>query len=130
MKALATLILVFAALVGCTEPPPESAAEGAERVRTVPIPPELAAGEATFNANCAPCHGERALGTSRGPPFIDVIYESSHHGDLAFIMAAQRGVQQHHWTFGDMPPLPNVTFEQVQSIIGYVRFLQHQAGIN
>ncbi len=96
---------------------------------TEPIPADLRVGETTFNGNCARCHGERAKGTNQGPPLVHKIYEPSHHGDAAFYAAAANGVRSHHWNFGNMPPIANVTREDVAEIIRYVRWLQRKAGI-
>ena len=101
----------------------------ASTLAQVTIPEEHTDGETLFNANCATCHGQRALGTDRGPPLVHIIYEPSHHADLAFVMAAERGVRAHHWNFGDMAPVPSVDRAEVAEIVGYIRFLQRQVGI-
>lgn len=93
------------------------------------VPAEFASGAELYAASCAACHGEAALGTTVGPPLVHIIYEPNHHADISFIFAAERGVQAHHWGFGDMPPVPGVTREQVTEIVGYVRWLQREAGI-
>ena len=93
------------------------------------VPPEFKKGEASFNANCARCHGERGVGTSQGPPLVHKIYEPNHHGDAAFQRAAAMGVRAHHWQFGDMPKISTVAPPEVEEIIKYVRWLQRQAGI-
>jgi mono/diheme cytochrome c family protein len=129
--AVSPVLLSFL-LLGCGgSEAPQAQGEGeiAATVQALTIPQEFQAGEAAFNANCAVCHGERALGTNQGPPLVHIIYEPSHHADIAFVMAVDRGVRAHHWQFGDMPPLPDVENEQVLSIIGYIRFLQRQVGI-
>ncbi len=92
-------------------------------------PAEYAEGERLFDANCARCHGPRGTGTDQGPPLVHIIYEPHHHSDAAFQMAARNGVRAHHWSFGDMPPVPGVTPEQVTEIVAYVRWLQREAGI-
>ena len=127
-----TILIVssLSLVLGCTAPPPDGAsAEFAETVRQATIPPTLAAGEAAFESNCQSCHGERGLGTDKGPPLVNLIYEPSHHADIAFFIAAQRGVRAHHWNFGDMPPQPQVEREEVEAIVAYIRFLQDQVGI-
>ena len=87
-------------------------------------------GEAAFNANCASCHGVNAAGQyGVAPPLIHKIYEPNHHGDMAFVLAAKRGVRQHHWNFGAMPPVPNVAETEIASIVAYVRKLQRANGI-
>ena len=89
-----------------------------------------AAGESAFNENCAACHGRNAAGKDGlGPPLVHKIYEPSHHGDMAFVLAAKQGVRQHHWSFGNMPPQPHVSDQEIQSIIAYIRTLQRANGI-
>jgi mono/diheme cytochrome c family protein len=92
-------------------------------------PPVHLEGERLFNANCSSCHGPKAAGTAQGPTLIHKIYEPSHHSDLAFVMAARRGVAPHHWRFGPMPAVPSVSEEQTMLITGYIRWIQRQAGI-
>lgn len=84
---------------------------------------------AAFNANCALCHGVNAAGTTQGPTLIHRVYEPNHHQDFAFRNAVRNGVPAHHWHFGDMPPLPGVSDEEVDAIICYVRELQREGGI-
>lgn len=94
-----------------------------------PTPAEHSRGETLYDANCASCHGPKGTGTTLGPPLVHIVYEPGHHGDAAFQMAVQRGVAAHHWRFGNMPPQPQVGREETDAIIGYVRWLQRQAGI-
>jgi mono/diheme cytochrome c family protein len=98
-------------------------------LRELAVPAGLAAGRERFDASCAACHGEFALGTDVGPPLVHIIYEPNHHGDGAFILAAERGVQAHHWSFGDMAPVQNASREDLLEIVRYVRWLQQEAGI-
>lgn len=92
-------------------------------------PAEFAAGELLFNASCAACHGVRAGGSKVGPPLIHDYYKPSHHGDAAFLLAAQRGVIAHHWRFGNMPPVSGVTEADIAAITAYARWLQREMGI-
>ncbi len=87
------------------------------------------AGERAFNANCVLCHGVNAAGTNQGPPLVHRIYEPGHHQDFAFRNAVRNGVPAHHWQFGDMPALPNVSADDLERIICYVRELQQANGI-
>lgn len=88
------------------------------------------AGEALFNANCASCHGTNAVGQEGvAPPLVHKIYEPSHHGDASFLLAAQNGVRAHHWPFGNMPPVKDVSRHEVAQITNYVRELQRANGI-
>jgi len=96
--------------------------------------PELSrtasAGQEAFAAQCAGCHGPNAGGTDQGPPLIHEWYRPDHHADVAFTLAAQRGVPQHHWNFGNMPPQPQVGDRSMQQIITFVRELQRANGID
>lgn len=135
-------LFFLVALVGCdrSPDPAEQRAGGmAHRgavagldtagLRLLAVPVEFEQGEALFEANCASCHGDAALGTAHGPPLVHVVYEPSHHADVAFLLATERGVRAHHWGFGDMPQVPGVSREEVGDITGYVRWLQRQAGV-
>lgn len=102
---------------------------------TVTLPETLSAqaqvGREAFAANCAVCHGENGAGREgAGPPLIHKIYEPSHHGDGAFMVAASNGVRQHHWSFGNMPPVQGITPAEVKTIIAYIRELQRANGID
>ena len=95
------------------------------------LPAQAEAGKTLYDSNCAACHGVAAAGQAGvAPPLIHKIYEPSHHGDIAFQMAAQNGVRAHHWTFGDMPPIAGVTQAQIDAIVAYVRALQRENGIH
>lgn len=129
------LCLAWLFLSGCSEsgsnaqstPAPSSAIESAS-VETS-VPDEFAEGELKFNNFCSRCHGAQGRGTNNGPPLVHKIYEPSHHADMAFQRAAAQGVRAHHWKFGNMPKIKGATQEDVTQIIGYVRWLQRQAGI-
>ena len=90
---------------------------------------DLREGERLFNANCASCHGLEAAGTDNGPPLVHLYYAPGHHNDDSFRRAVRNGVQQHHWFFGDMPPLPNVSDDEIEQTIRYVRETQRANGI-
>jgi mono/diheme cytochrome c family protein len=91
--------------------------------------PDPERGEQLFAANCAACHGPVGEGATTGPPLVHVIYEPGHHSDESFQIAVLRGVQAHHWEFGDMPPVSGLSREEVADITAYVRELQREAGI-
>jgi len=90
---------------------------------------EAMEGETVFNANCRACHGPNAAGTKLGPPLIHDIYNPGHHSDQAFYLAAATGVRAHHWPYGDMPPQPQVSRDEVTQIIRYIREVQEANGI-
>lgn len=91
--------------------------------------PNPSVGKKLYEKNCASCHGVDLKGTKLGPPFLHPYYVSSHHGDVAFQLAARNGVQAHHWKFGNMVPVPIVTPDDVAHITAYVRYQQRRAGI-
>lgn len=97
------------------------------------IVPELSAeaknGKIAFETHCVPCHGINASGTDRGPSLIDRIYQPAHHGDFSFVRAVTLGVPQHHWLFGSMPAQPQVSREEIDRTIVYIRELQKANGI-
>jgi mono/diheme cytochrome c family protein len=86
-------------------------------------------GALVFAAKCAVCHGPAGSGTDKGPPLVHKIYEPSHHDDESFRRAVRQGVVQHHWSFGDMAPVPDVSNAEIGSILAYVRDLQRAVGI-
>ena len=122
--ALLELILGICTIAACDASQPKST------VGTGAVPSELRAGEAKFNAHCSACHGPQAAGTQQGPPLVHKIYEPNHHGDAAFLRAAEFGVRAHHWEFGNMTKIEAVSPADVEEIIRYVRWLQRQAGIS
>ena len=79
------------------------------------------AGEPLYQASCAQCHGTDLRGTSLGPSHLSIVYEPNHHGDAAFVLAARAGVRQHHWPFGNMPPIPGLSDDDLDAIVAYVR---------
>ena len=126
----AALALMLA--IGCGED--SASQEGAEstgetREAGMALSGMAREGEELFDANCSVCHGERAAGTNQGPTLIDRIYHPGHHSDASIRNAVSRGVQQHHWVFGDMAPVAGVSSDDVQKIICYVRELQRADGI-
>lgn len=92
--------------------------------------PNPAAGKTLFAKHCAACHGADLKGSDKGPPLLHRIYEPSHHADAAFQLAAKNGVRAHHWKFGDMAPVPQVTPDDVAHITAYVRSEQRKVGID
>ena len=68
-------------------------------------------------------------GTNKGPPFVHEVYNPGHHPDSAFARAVSQDTRQHHWKFGDMPAQPQVTAEQLEVIVRYVRAVQESHGI-
>lgn len=91
-------------------------------------PTTRADGSALYQAHCASCHGADLRGTDKGPSHLSKIYEPSHHSDAAFRAAIANGSRQHHWNFGDMPPVPGLRPDEVEAIISFVRAMQRDQG--
>jgi mono/diheme cytochrome c family protein len=83
---------------------------------------------ALFQKHCIECHGRDARGTGRGPSLLHPGYRPEHHSDLAFYIAIQQGVGQHHWSFGDMKAVPALSPEEAGHVIGWIRSEQRKAG--
>lgn len=96
------------------------------------IPPQepdlVAAGEVVYQAACAVCHGTDLRGTDLGPSHLSVVYEPGHHGDGAFETAVLIGSRQHHWNFGNMPPVTGLSDADVDAVIAFVREQQRIHG--
>ncbi len=99
----------------------------------VDVPPLSAAaevGRAAYDRRCLQCHGLHGAGTAAGPPLVHPIYRLAHHADFAFALAVRRGVSAHHWRFGDMPPQPDTSRDDVDAITHYIRELQRKNNID
>ena len=92
---------------------------------------EAAAGKTYYDAVCASCHSANAAGQDGvAPPLVHKIYEPSHHGDAAFLVAVRNGARQHHWSFGPMLPVKQkLTDGEIAAITLYIRELQRENGI-
>lgn len=104
----------------------------AETAMVLTVPPLSAvaeAGRARYDQRCAQCHGLHGAGSSVGPALVHRVYRPAHHADVAFKLAVRRGVRAHHWRFGDMPPQPDVSAEELEAIVQYIRELQRANGI-
>ena len=88
----------------------------------------VASGDALYQANCAACHGSDLRGTDKGPSHLSIVYEPSHHGDQAFVVAARVGVRTHHWDFGNMAPVEGLSDNDLTAIIAFVRETQRIEG--
>ncbi len=108
---------------------PATAPTTSPQPAAVVLSAQALAGMQPYNRSCASCHGEAGIGTKLGPPLMHKVYNPGHHADESFVRAVRNGVQQHHWQFGDMPPRPEVTDEEIALIVRFVRELQVSQGI-
>ncbi len=85
-------------------------------------------GSAIYEERCASCHGTDLRGTTKGPSHLSVVYEPGHHPDASFRAAVRQGSPQHHWDFGDMPPVEGLDDDEVDAVIDSIRAKQREAG--
>lgn len=115
------LVVTAVLVVGCSDsaapdqPEPEAATAG-----------DL--GAQVYASSCASCHGADLRGTDKGPSQLSIVYEPNHHPDDAYRSAIANGAPQHHWTFGDMPPVEGLTTEEVEAVIDFIRSEQQRQG--
>ncbi len=129
IAAVLGIAVIGAALLVFTQRAP-SPADAQATATTIPLDAAGQRGALQFAENCAACHGEAGVGSDSGPPLVHRIYEPSHHGDISFLYAVRRGVRQHHWRFGNMPPQPQIDDGELADIVAYVRALQRANGIH
>lgn len=132
-ERLPAIVISTILLLGVASVAWRAISSGDETLTVVVKVPQLSArardGKKPFDDNCAACHGINAAGSDKGPPLVHDIYNPGHHADAAFFAATNRGTPRHHWSFGDMPPQPQVTDDDVTAIVRYVRELQEANGI-
>ena len=85
-------------------------------------------GAAVYQQFCAECHGVDLRGTDKGPSQLSIVYEPNHHGDYAYRVAIREGTREHHWWFGDMPPVEGITDLEIEQVIGFIRAEQQRLG--
>ncbi len=90
----------------------------------IEVPLALGGGKLLYDKSCSSCHGMQLSGTDKGPPLVHPFYKPSNHGDKSYYRAALYGVRQHHWEFGDMPPVTGMTRKVLGNVVLYVRFFQ------
>ena len=119
--ALGTLLTLAAAAASAQSMQIPKPSEG--------LMPNPARGKSLFATNCSVCHGADLKGSDKGPPMLHKVYEPSHHSDAAFQLAVKNGTRAHHWQFGDMPPVPGMTPDDVAHITAFIRMEQRKVGI-
>ncbi|MDH5522164.1 MAG: cytochrome c [Acidimicrobiia bacterium] len=123
VKWVAVAVVAAVVIVGCSENStpdqsvPETEADAAGSL-----------GAEVYANSCASCHGADLRGTDKGPSQLSIVYEPNHHPDDAYRSAIANGAPQHHWTFGDMPPLTGLTGDEVEAVIVFIRAEQERQG--
>ncbi len=82
------------------------------------------AGKRVFEGHCADCHGYQALGSPRGPSLQDRVYWRDLLDKRTFHSAITDGVRAYRWTYGDMPPVEGLSFNQIETVARYIHELQ------
>ena len=123
-----TLLVLSMILAACEKVDPE------ERRLSLHLPPpgfkgDTRNGRTHFQKYCMECHGQEGKGTPQGPPLVHKIYQSRHHANLSFHIAVRDGVKSHHWSFGDMKPVLEITPEETEHVVAYIRQEQKKEGI-
>lgn len=130
MKLTAVLIALTLGLLACSNSQDPASPDTVDAA----APEELAAipagadGATVYQARCASCHGADLRGTDNGPSQLSIVYEPGHHGDAAYRSAIRNGAVQHHWNFGNMPVIADITDEQIELVIAYIRSEQERLG--
>lgn len=121
LSLLALLMVLAIILSACSESTSSNESDEQSSANT-----EI--GGELYQANCASCHGGDLRGTEKGPSHLSKFYEPNHHSDEGFRLAIINGAQQHHWNFGNMPPVEGLNDGDIDSIIAYVRSQQIEQG--
>jgi mono/diheme cytochrome c family protein len=118
---LVVAVLALVVLASCGE-------GDAGDTAAAPMPLPDHPGAEPYAQHCASCHGADLRGTDEGPSHLSVVYEPGHHPDWSFEVAVREGVRAHHWSYGDMPPIPDIDDDELDDLIAYIRAVQEDQG--
>jgi mono/diheme cytochrome c family protein len=128
MPYLGISVALALAVAGCGDDAGGDASLADEPAADTAAPADLEAGADLYAGACSACHGTDLRGTNRGPSHLSVVYEAGHHPDGAFRAAILEGSPQHHWHFGDMPPVTGLDDAEIEAVIAYIRHVQEREG--
>lgn len=120
---IAFAVLAAVVIVGCSE---DAGTDQSTPGDSIAATGSL--GAEVYANSCASCHGADLRGTDKGPSQLSIVYEPNHHPDDAYRSAISNGARQHHWTFGDMPPVAGLTDEEIEAVIAFIRTEQSRQG--
>ncbi|HTQ80666.1 MAG TPA: c-type cytochrome [Thermoanaerobaculia bacterium] len=88
--------------------------------------PHRSEGEKLWRKYCADCHGLDAAGNT--PRFMGNAYADLTDNLWKDCSGDDSSIEQliHDGVFGEMPELPDLTYEQRKAIVGYLRVLRHE----
>ena len=121
LRLAAVPVLAAVIVVACAD-------NTAEEVEPAGASPVGDLGAEVYANSCASCHGADLRGTDKGPSQLSIVYEPNHHPDDSYRSAIANGARQHHWSFGDMPPVEGLDDEEVEAVIGFIRSEQQRQG--
>ena len=103
-------------------------------IKASPKIPELSPlaqhGRKVINEKCADCHGVDGTGGSRkGPPILHTMYRDEIFPDFVFRRSVLEGKREKNWRFGPMPAMPDLSEEDVNGAIAFVREVQTATGV-
>ena len=103
-------------------------------IKASPKIPELSTagklGRVLVNTQCAECHGEDGTGYSRkGPPLLHPMYREEVFPDHHFKRVIREGRRQRAWQFGPMPAQPQLSDEDINNILAFVREVHNETGV-
>ncbi len=122
-RSIAVAVVAAVAIVGCSDNGVTSQTGTGAASETVD-----GFGAQVYAESCASCHGADLRGTDKGPSQLSIVYEPNHHSDEAYRSAIANGAPQHHWPFGDMPPVEGLSDEEVEAVIDFIRSEQQRQG--
>ncbi len=121
LRLAAVPVLAAVIVVACAD-------NTAEQAEPAGATPGGDLGAEVYANSCASCHGADLRGTDKGPSQLSIVYEPNHHPDDSYRSAIANGARQHHWSFGDMPPVEGLNDEEVEAVIGFIRSEQQRQG--
>ena len=121
-RSIALLLFAAVVAVACSDDASSNQADPAGNAQSADLGAEV------YANSCASCHGDDLRGTDEGPSQLSIIYEPNHHTDDSYRSAIANGSPQHHWTFGDMPPVEGLSDEEVEAVIDFIRAEQERQG--
>jgi len=87
-------------------------------------------GRNIINTQCAKCHGVDGTGDSKdGPPLLHPMYREEVYPDHHFKRVLKEGRPQTNWRFGPMPAQPQLSDEDINGVIAYIREVHISTGV-
>ena len=116
-------VLIFSAAIGCAEIG-TALCQDSNSESSTPNSQAQLRGKTVLELRCAACHGLDGLGGEHAP---DIVRQTTMKtiSDQALLNLIHDGIPQ-----AGMPAFPDMSKEDSQALVGYLRFLQGKAGAN